>query len=536
MKTRDVAPLKVQLTLLDRVIARISPLSGSRRYAARVAFESLRRQYDGASKGRGTDGWLTTKGNADSEIAPAHALLRDRMRSLVRDNSTAGKAVSTLVTHLVGTGIRPRADTGDEDKNKRINALFEEWSKICDADGRTDYYGQQLLATRLMIEGGESLTLKRPRRRQDGLKVPLQIQVLEGDHIDTARTELAGGNGDRVRYGIQYDSIGRRKAYWLFPEHPGDQSPTFGKSLTSVAVDASRVLHLFERQRTQSRGVPWGTPAIRALRDIDDWASAELTRKKLEACMVGIVFDDNAENTTGAITPSTLVDKDGDPVEQFEAGLFAFARNGKDIKFNSPSSTSSVYEWNSVMDHRVATGFRVPYELITGDLRQVNFSSARIGMEDFRGLVEQTQWLLIIPVFCQPTWDWFCEFAWTAGQLDEPTCPVIWDPPEFQSVNPFQDAQTDLLEVRAGFASLQSKMAKRGEDPGKVIAEIAEMNALLDAKGIVLDSDARRMTKGGQGQGPVAYDPETGDAITTIDAKQPAPAKSAGPKPGEKLQ
>ena len=34
------------------------------------------------------------------------------------------------------------------------------------------------------------------------------------------------------------------------------------------------------KQRTQARGVPWGAPVIRSLRDLDDYEVAELVRKK----------------------------------------------------------------------------------------------------------------------------------------------------------------------------------------------------------------------------------------------------------------
>ena len=107
-------------------------------------------------------------------------------------------------------------------------------------------------------------------------------------------------------------------------------------------MEAGAVAHLFERQRVQSRGVPWGVPAMRAIRDVDDWQSAELVRKKTEACLVGIVFGD--DESQQAIAP-VIVDADGNRVEQFEPGLIAYARGGKDIKFNQPTSTAGVYEW-----------------------------------------------------------------------------------------------------------------------------------------------------------------------------------------------
>ena len=80
----------------------------------------------------------------------------------------------------------------------------------------------------------------------------------------------------------------------------------------------------------------WGAPVIRSLRDLDDYEVAELVRKKTEACVTAIVFgDDEAQQ---GIAPA-VVDVDGNRVEQFEPGLIAYARGGKDIRFNQPSAS-----------------------------------------------------------------------------------------------------------------------------------------------------------------------------------------------------
>jgi phage terminase large subunit GpA-like protein len=47
----------------------------------------------------------------------------DRMRDLVRNNPLAAKAVAVLVNSLVGTGIRPRAASGDNALNKLVDDL-----------------------------------------------------------------------------------------------------------------------------------------------------------------------------------------------------------------------------------------------------------------------------------------------------------------------------------------------------------------------------------------------------------------------------
>ena len=89
----------------DRAIGTVAPRAGLRRVLARQSFAALTRGYDGAAKGRRTDGWRAPGTSADAEIAVAGGLLRDRMRDLVRNNPHAAKAVSVLVNNIVGAGI-----------------------------------------------------------------------------------------------------------------------------------------------------------------------------------------------------------------------------------------------------------------------------------------------------------------------------------------------------------------------------------------------------------------------------------------------
>jgi lambda family phage portal protein len=489
------------LPWLDRAIGAVAPRTALKRVLARQSFETIMRGYDGAAKGRRTDGWRTSATSADAEVAIAGALLRDRMRDLVRNNPHAAKAVSALVNNIVGSGIIPRAASGNEKIDAQANKLWANWSAQCDADGQLDFLGLQTLACRQMIEAGEVLLRRRPRRPGDGFDVPLQLQLLEADMLDADRNgDLV--DGGRIVQGVEFDPIGRRRAYWLFAQHPGDNSVSLKRRIESLAIPASDILHLYEKQRTQVRGVPWGTPVMRALRDLDDWTQAELVRKKTEACVVGIVL--GADETEQGIAPS-VVDADGNRVEQFEPGLIAYARGGKDIRFNQPATTAGVAEWLQAQLHIVAAGFRMPYELLTGDLSQVNYSSIRAGLVEFRRLIDAVQWQIIIPMLCQPTWNWFTEQAWAAGKLAQPRIPVEWSPPRFEAVDPLKDAMADLLAMRSGTMTLAQAIARQGHNPDAVLAEIASMNAKIDSLELILDSDPRRVTKTGVMQSPAAF-------------------------------
>lgn len=480
--------------LMDRALAAVSPASAARRYAARVAIANLRRGYEGGKTGRATGNWSSTNASADAEIAAASGPLRSRSRELVRNNALAAQAVQVLVNNIVGPGIRPRAASGNRALNRKVDKLWAAFSRQCDFFGLTDFYGLQNLAVREMIEAGDILGLK---ITAPSAVVPLKIQLREIDHLDSTRVMLTptGGYTDQ---GIEYDAAGRRSGYWMFPQHPGSNRMMFTNGFLSERIGADRVLHMFERQRVQNRGVPWASPAMLAMRDLGDWQQAELVRKKTEACLVGIVFGD--DDTQNSVAP-VVQDSDGNQVEQFEPGLIAYARGGKDIKFNQPAATAGIGEWNRVQMQMIAAGFRVPYALMTGDLSQNNFSSSRVGLNEFRRMVEQLQWQMVIPMFCDPVWGWFIEACQLAGQIPvDAVIPAEWAPPRFEMINPLQDVQADLLEVRAGFASPQQMIAKRGYDPRGVVEEWAAHAAETDALGLVFDSDPRKVSKGGNVQ------------------------------------
>lgn len=483
--------------VFDRALAAVAPRAAAKRLAGKVAYANLVRAYDGAAGGRRTDGWRTAGTSADTEIAGAGAILRHRMRDLVRNNPHADRAVSVWVSNIVGDGFTPYANTGDEALDQRIDQLWEVWAAQCDADGRGDFHALTSLAVREMVESGEFFIRRRRRRASDGLAVPLQIQGLEADHLDESRIEYDRVAGGRTVRGIEYDRSGQRRAYWIFPDHPGDVGIALSINRSSIRIPADQIVHLFKRDRVQQRGAPWGSPVIRALRDLDDWTNAELVRKKTEACLVGIVV--GADDGQEGIAPS-IVDSNGKIIEKFEPGLIAIARGAKQIEFNQPSAASGVSEWLSSQLHIIAAGWGIPYELLTSDLSDVNFTSHRAGLNEFRRQVSAIQWQVVVPVFCQPIWDWFIEAAWAAGLLPQPAAACEWQPAGFESVNPQQDAAADLAEMRMGTLTLPKAIAKRGWNPKAILREYAETYALLDKLGIVLDSDPRKVTQQGLSQ------------------------------------
>lgn len=446
---------------------------------ARLALSAVR-GYDGAKVGRRTEGWSVNSTSANAEVIPALARLRNRSRDLVRNNPYGTRAINALVGGIVGSGfVAVLPKNRDE-----VASAWAEFTRQCDADGELNFDGIQALAARSMEESGEVLVRLRWRPPSDGLAVPLQLQVLESDHLDTYRTQPLA-NGAKILSGIEFDAIGRRVAYWLFPEHPGDIYPVSG-GLTSRRVPADQVIHLYQKLRPgQIRGVPRLAAAMLRMRDLDDYEEAELVRKGIEACFAAFVTAPEDE----ARTPDKT-DAKGRRIETLSAGMIQYLKPGEEVSFGTPHATDGYGEYTRTQLHAIAAGAGVTFEQLTGDLSQVNYSSTRAGMLEFRRMVDMIRWHTFVPMLLGRVQAAFVTAARMSGAIKADVSPWEWTPPRWEWVDPLKDVESAIAEERSGMESLSQKIRERGRDPDVVFEEIAAERKKLAALGITLDTTA----------------------------------------------
>jgi lambda family phage portal protein len=247
---------------LDRAIGFVAPSWQLRRMQHRSALRIMARYYEAGDVSRRTQEWKRPSGDPNAVTGVSLARLRDAARHLVRNNGYAESAIGTIQDDVVGWGIWPTAK----------HDAWKEWTGTTqiDADGRSDLPGLQELVMRTVIESGECLVRRRIRRLSDGLAIPLQMQILEPDFIDSSKHRALEG-GRRIVRGIEFDALGRRVAYWLYKNHPGSSTISKARSLgESSRVPASEILHVFKMNRPgQVRGASWFAPVlIRIIRNI----------------------------------------------------------------------------------------------------------------------------------------------------------------------------------------------------------------------------------------------------------------------------
>lgn len=483
------------MSWLDKTISWINPEKGLRRAQARRAIEAMnsrkpRARYEGAIGGHRTSKWSTPGSSQNAETRFDLPALRDRSRDLVRNDPYAAKAINVMASTIIGRGMTPKLPT-------EIEGLAKLWKAFCrelDFDGRTNFLGLQTLIVRSIMESGESIIFKKPAPSEKKLKVPFQIQVADPDFLDERKDSAKAENGGYQVQGVHFNDAGQRIGYWIFDRHPGD-----GKARSnSDFIDADKLWHLYEMKRPgQARGVPLLAPVILKLRDLNEYDDAALLAKKIQACFAGFITTTNGQVANKIVDQATGTENstpNNTPLGRIEAGTLMGLAAGEDIKFSEPSVSNDSDFLRAVL-RAIAAGLDIPYELLTGDLSQVNYSSIRTGLISFRARIENLRAQIIIP-FCEALWAEFAKAAILSSKVKVPE-EMEWTTPPFYSVDPLKETLAMLYAVRAGFISLPDAIAQGGNDPNEQAKEIASFNTVLDELKIVLDSDPRKANKAG---------------------------------------
>lgn len=483
----------------------LSPSWGQSRVRARVVsrqIETVARHFDAAAVGRRTGGWSRTMTDANMAASGVTlARLRAQARDLVRNNPWARRGLRRIVTNTVGWGIKPKATGASA---ARVMELWKQWGETteCDAAGRLTFYGIQRLVMRTVVESGEVLVRRRRRLPEDGLSIPMQLEVLEPDYLDTLKDNITLPNGGRIVQGIELDMIGRRVAYWLFEQHPGGNTPM---NMVSRRIPADGVLHIYDQDRPQQmRGPSWFASVDVRLHEFDEFEDATLMKQKIAACMAAFVTD--LDGTGAAVGAASTDAASGQAIDSLEPGMIMNLPLGKQVTIANPPAATDHQSFSATSLRGVAAGLGVTYEDLTGDYSQVNYSSARMARIAHYADVHDWRWNMLIPQFCAPAWQWVLDSLTLTG-LDVGTSPATWTPSPLPLLDPDKEGAATTKAVRSGQMTPDEMVREQGFDPEEHWQEYADSFKRLDDLGIILDCDPRKTNSSGQAQTPPAQAP-----------------------------
>ena len=383
---------------------------------------------------------------------------------------------------------------------------WQQWAGTtdCDADGRHDLNGLMRLALRCIAESGEVLIRRRTRRPGDGLEVPVQLQVMEPDYIDSELREYGKApGGNKIVQGVEFDLLGKRAAYWLFSDHPGATSNPTRISSRRVPVDG--VIHAFDTLRTgQVRGMSWFAPLLLRFNDFADYEDAMLMKQKIAACLAVITSD-----STGDGQPLG-VGKDSDAIDSLEPGMIMNVPPGRDIDVVTPPQNTDYQSFAPAQLRAIASGLGLSYEDLTRDYQGLPFSAARMSRLSHYKRVKSWRDDIVRLQLLDPIWGWFQETAATMNIRVPAT--TTWNFPPMEMIEPDKEGLATQRNVRTGIQSYREVIQERGKNYDNHLAEMEKCFTELRKKGIILDIDPLFMTQNGQRQ-----------STTTVEDPEPEP-------------
>ena len=445
-------------------------------------------------------GWLPGSLPNDRLLQQARSNARARSRELRRNSGWGERAVSALVAHLVGTGIRLRVQAVARTKGRQASArnralaaqvqdLWDEWAsnpQECDLYGDLGWHAQQASLVGCVVEHGEVLV--RRRQSPDNETVDLRLQGIEPDWIaahlpDTADTV------DGVRYWLQGSRAGRPRSYQLHRGNPHDPlTPVLGggRAWDVEEVPASDVT-MVKRVTSpgQRRGVPWLSAVAVSLHDLGLFRDAALKRQQVAAMLAMFVQDGQVgAPPVGAVNRSPLFDRDGSGVAQLESATVVRLGRGESMNVPPLPHVQGQSEFARFVLQEIAAGLGLSYEALTGDLSGVNFSSARIGALQMQRQMDMLRESVIRGQLLDPVWRWWRLSAQAVVGPIPKALHATWAPPRAHQVDPVKETAAQLQRLKHGLASLNELIAEDGRNPEEVIAGVAETAAVLREMGL----------------------------------------------------
>lgn len=492
------------------------------------------RQYAAAQAGRLFADFNGSERSADSELRPVINRMRARSRDLARNNEYAKRYLSLLKTNVVGERgytlqVKAMDTVGrlDQVGNSAAEKAFRAWGRTGrpTVDGRMSWVDVQKLAIESLARDGEVILIK---HRSAKFHDSYALQFIEPDMLDDQKNEHLP-NGNEIRMGVELDPFGRPVAYHFLTYHPGDYDfSNYNANKKHKRVPADQVIHAFLPLRAgQTRGEPWLSPAIPALKQLGAFREAAVINARIGASKMGFITTPAGD---GFMADDMV---DGTPTIQADPGTFHVLARGQTVeKFDTAFPSNEFDPFHKAVLRGVASGLGVSYTSLANDLEATSYSSIRQGALEDRDNYKLIQRFMLDHVILPAYEGWLA----AAMELNSFGIPVrqydrFLDASEFRArgwswVDPQKEMSAAVTGMKAGVLSLQDVAAQYGKDVEELLAQIQRDKALMDEFGIKYALEPY-----GAQQMPVApiIDEETGEVMPMANP-QAAPAADPSPQ------
>jgi lambda family phage portal protein len=269
--------------------------------------------------------------------------------------------------------------------------------------------------------------------------------------------------------------------------------PGMAQKLDRVPANQIAHLHLTHRW-PQTRGEPWMHAVIRRLHDMQAYSDAEITAARAAACYMGFIKSPDPQFAPNEADPSAP------PELQMEPGIVERLGAGEDFVAYTPTRPNAAMDsFIRLLVREIGSGADVPYEPLSGDYSQSNYSSSRLALIENREHWRHLQrWY--IRSFREPLhrlWLQSAVYAGAVPAIDQTAYAInprrfeacAFKPRGWSWVDPTKEVQAYADAVANGFMTVSQVIALTGNgvDFEDVLDERRRELDLAASKGIDLE-------------------------------------------------
>lgn len=372
--------------------------------------------------------WNPAAGSPNYDTLSDLQTLRARSRDAHRNHPIAIGSTDTKVTHVVGTGLRPKPQIdreflglSDEEAMAWEAAAARIFSLHCDRldiEGELSFAELQQLSFRSILESGDLLGVRRYRQRRGDL-LATRIQIVEADRISNPHF---GPDTRTLAAGIETDRDGRTVAYHVADSHPGEillKPISWERVLARGRAGRRAKLFFFKSRPGQRRGIPDLAPMLERLKQLTRLSESELAAAVVSSFFTVFIkqaqaVDGDIPSLDGYLTAdgesSENVDAAGRPVADERElhlgnGTIIELDDGEEISTASPGRPNDAFApfWEAIV-REIGMSVGLPYEVLIKHF-QASYSASRaaflIAWKYFFG---KRGWLG--GGFCQMAYEW----------------------------------------------------------------------------------------------------------------------------------
>lgn len=413
-----------------------------------------------ASSQGGSRWWNPFPRDARSDTLPNIGAERGKSRELARTSPIACGAINTNVDRVVGTGLALAAQPNRavlgwtveqaREWKRHVQAEFSLWADSAESDQAQtlNFFEQQALVLRAVLESGDCFTLLPDGPRTRTQPYALRLQVLEADRIGNPfgkfdAPDMAGG----VRFGAD----GAPQGYHVYTSHPGAGYVAGKDMLAGQWVERlgrsgrRRILHHLRKLRPDMpRGMPYLAPIVESIKQISRYTQAEIAAAVISAYFT-VFIESESGNPAPVFAGETGADTPGSDIGLGMGAVVGLAK-GEKASFANPNRPNPNFEAFVLgVISQIGMALGLPRELL---IKQFNasYSASKAALLDawiyFRSV---RTWLA--RSFCQPVYETWLSEAVATGRVTAPgyfTDPLMrwaytraaWHGDSMGSINP----------------------------------------------------------------------------------------------------